>query len=583
MKKNVILATTLVSALAMGTVVYGADSVTSATAKEETKTVAPAKPSVKPTTRPINKPVQVVGTGEIGDTTYRIQEGDTLAIIAAKFNTNYQNLAVYNNIADPHKIYAGNTILIPGPRDVDKFKPITPTVPVKEIPDFQKPHIDPVPPVTLEPVTPTLPVVESTKKTYVGIKPLYVPSEAGKWEYFVQLDVEDDKIVGVNWDAWSRVASSNTKKEDSKNGTYGMVNSSKIEKAWFEQAKVVEDALLKHQTLDVFELAEDGKHLKSIDGVDTTASVSIKVDKFLEFAGQAMDKMENTPVTPNYDAFSSASVTADADTFVKALGADASNWLTAGVGDIHLDETVVIDGKFHSKNDETRAVDRKITISNHGYKDELGENGKPVRDRGYEEPFVLSGTEFVVNSPNTRFVNSTIVGDFFVTSENFQLNNVLLIGNLKFANEEVRESAIIVNSTVTGDVTPDFDTKYQDGVFKVEADEFSKGWKENIEIAVKYGKIVDVKFNAISEENEELDKKTASANGEYVMAESSLEEKNLWNEQIAVFEKKLVSEQGLDNFVFQEDELHLDGVSGATIKANGFVELAKEALKLAVK
>lgn len=47
-------------------------------------------------------------------TTYKIKTGDTLSGIAAKYNTTYQYLAEINNIADPDKINAGDTIKVPG-------------------------------------------------------------------------------------------------------------------------------------------------------------------------------------------------------------------------------------------------------------------------------------------------------------------------------------------------------------------------------------------------------------------------------------------------------------------------------------
>lgn len=49
-----------------------------------------------------------------GTTTYTVKSGDTLSGIAAKFGTTYQNLAAINGIADPNKIYAGQVIKVIG-------------------------------------------------------------------------------------------------------------------------------------------------------------------------------------------------------------------------------------------------------------------------------------------------------------------------------------------------------------------------------------------------------------------------------------------------------------------------------------
>ena len=48
------------------------------------------------------------------DATYTVQSGDTLSEIAQENNTTYQELAEYNGIADPSKIYVGQEIKIPG-------------------------------------------------------------------------------------------------------------------------------------------------------------------------------------------------------------------------------------------------------------------------------------------------------------------------------------------------------------------------------------------------------------------------------------------------------------------------------------
>ena len=51
------------------------------------------------------------GTASTG-TTYTVKSGDTLSGIAAKYGTTYQHLAQINGIADPNRIYAGQTIRI---------------------------------------------------------------------------------------------------------------------------------------------------------------------------------------------------------------------------------------------------------------------------------------------------------------------------------------------------------------------------------------------------------------------------------------------------------------------------------------
>jgi surface antigen len=48
------------------------------------------------------------------DQTYSVAYGDTLAGIAARYGTTYQNLAAYNHIPNPNLIYVNQVICIPG-------------------------------------------------------------------------------------------------------------------------------------------------------------------------------------------------------------------------------------------------------------------------------------------------------------------------------------------------------------------------------------------------------------------------------------------------------------------------------------
>lgn len=49
-----------------------------------------------------------------GDTSYRVQAGDTLIGIAVRFGVNMWDIVVANNIANPSLIYVGQTLVIPG-------------------------------------------------------------------------------------------------------------------------------------------------------------------------------------------------------------------------------------------------------------------------------------------------------------------------------------------------------------------------------------------------------------------------------------------------------------------------------------
>lgn len=58
--------------------------------------------------------------------TYKIQSGDTLSALAARFNTSVGKLARLNNIANPDLIYAGRTLRLPGHSGRDTFEPSRP-------------------------------------------------------------------------------------------------------------------------------------------------------------------------------------------------------------------------------------------------------------------------------------------------------------------------------------------------------------------------------------------------------------------------------------------------------------------------
>ncbi len=53
------------------------------------------------------------GQPDVNKHTYRIEPGDTLGAIAAKFNTTVEEICELNNIEDPNMIYAGQMLKIP--------------------------------------------------------------------------------------------------------------------------------------------------------------------------------------------------------------------------------------------------------------------------------------------------------------------------------------------------------------------------------------------------------------------------------------------------------------------------------------
>lgn len=54
---------------------------------------------------------------------YQIRSGDTLSSIAARYGTTVSALARDNGIANPSRIFAGQTLRVPGHSTVDSFEP----------------------------------------------------------------------------------------------------------------------------------------------------------------------------------------------------------------------------------------------------------------------------------------------------------------------------------------------------------------------------------------------------------------------------------------------------------------------------
>lgn len=120
---------------------------------------------------------------------------------------------------------------------------------------------------------------------------------------------------------------------------------------------------------------------------------------------------------------------------------------------------------------------------------------------------------------------------------------------------------------------------YKDGTYTAEEAEFSEksGWKTNVTIEVKDGKIVSVDWNGMHKDGGD-DKKKVSMDGKYGMVENGGAIAP-WHEQAAKVEAYLIETQDPTMIEFKEDNQHTDAIAGATIKVDGFFKLAQEALK----
>lgn len=118
---------------------------------------------------------------------------------------------------------------------------------------------------------------------------------------------------------------------------------------------------------------------------------------------------------------------------------------------------------------------------------------------------------------------------------------------------------------------------YADGSYYAEAvPKEDSDWQEVIALQVEGGKIVDVNWNAINK-NGGLDKKALSEAGQYGMKEKGKAAAE-WHEQAAALEQFLMEKQEPAAIVV-DDNGKTDAVSGVSITASGFAQLADTALK----
>lgn len=114
---------------------------------------------------------------------------------------------------------------------------------------------------------------------------------------------------------------------------------------------------------------------------------------------------------------------------------------------------------------------------------------------------------------------------------------------------------------------------WQDGTYTAQGDAFDHGWKNMVQITVMGGYITDAHFDALAEEGDKT-KYVASVQGEYGMVANS-DAEDYWYVQVDRAAARLVEMQDPAAVL---DAGGVDAVSGVSITANPFYELAQEAL-----
>ena len=117
----------------------------------------------------------------------------------------------------------------------------------------------------------------------------------------------------------------------------------------------------------------------------------------------------------------------------------------------------------------------------------------------------------------------------------------------------------------------------KDDTYTAEEADFAEksGWKDNVTIEVKDGKIASVDWNSTHKDGGK-DKKTSSKDGDYGMVEKGGASAE-WHEQAEKVEAFLVEKQDVDAITLNDDG-STDAIAGVTITVSGFVDMVKDAL-----
>ena len=202
----------------------------------------------------------------------------------------------------------------------------------------------------------------------------------------------------------------------------------------------------------------------SLDSADASANVS-NVDPGFLVAGNIYIEGDDEPVVTSGGHATARGGITDAETLTAVLSADddARAWV-AGLGDsIEMDGPLIIEGNVlrHSGNRFTGTYARKLGFY---IRDEIG--GVPRVPVGAHTLTVREG--IIVNSPNTFFISegehiAEVHGNVYVNIPYFRLSGVRIHGDVIFANEHYRDTAIAqIWNSEDAVLAADHDGEYDD-------------------------------------------------------------------------------------------------------------------------
>lgn len=153
-------------------------------------------------------------------------------------------------------------------------------------------------------------------------------------------------------------------------------------------------------------------------------------------------KESSTAASSSAEAVSSASITDDPKMIEAGLGKEGS-WIVAATKDVTIANDVTVAGEFHDKADTSKDIYRKLALYSQD------DNRKVTAE------FTLTVPMLTVESENFNIVHGTVKGDIEVKANGFVLAGAKVEGNVTFAKEEYKTSAVLDKdgASVTGEVT----------------------------------------------------------------------------------------------------------------------------------
>lgn len=152
---------------------------------------------------------------------------------------------------------------------------------------------------------------------------------------------------------------------------------------------------------------------------------------------------EATPTaTVAADAVTSASVKESSDPAAIANGlSEKGYWIFSILSDVTLTDELNVAGTFNDKGEAANKVYRKFAL----YAQDA--------DHKVTAEYTLTVPKINVSSPNFKIQNGTVKGDIYVNAEGFELSASKVEGNVVFATQAFKDSAILDKGTISGEVS----------------------------------------------------------------------------------------------------------------------------------